>query len=167
MMRPSKESILKICCSKACASLDLDGKLQVSSPAANLYPQEAKVSHDVYMLLPSEKFMCDANGLRHDATAPSPWQQKYRLKLLQNLHGLKDAGATWFDHLAKELTAMNFQQGLPVNPVACVSVLSQAPSYPGSPVRMTRNMSLSHFTKSDRNNRAIGSVLPTGLVASN
>ena len=75
------------------------------------YPQ-AKVSHDVYML-PPEKFICDANGLKHSASAPSPWQQKYRLKLvLQNLHGLKDAGATWFNHLTKELKAMNFQQGL-------------------------------------------------------
>ena len=74
------------------------------------YPQ-AKVSHDVYML-PPEKFICDANGLKHSASAPSPWQQKYRLKLLQNLYGLKDAGATWFNHLTKELKAMNFQQGL-------------------------------------------------------
>ena len=47
------------------------------------YPQ-AKVSHDVYML-PREKFVCNANSLRHEATAPSPWKQKYRLKLLQNL----------------------------------------------------------------------------------
>ena len=38
--------------------------------------------------------MCNANGLRHEATAPSLWKQKYRLKLLQNLYGLKDAGAT-------------------------------------------------------------------------
>ena len=63
-------------------------------------------------MLPLEKFVCDANGLRHDATAPSPWKQKYRLKLLQNLYGLKDAGATWFNHLTKELTTMGFKQGL-------------------------------------------------------
>ena len=35
-------------------------------------------------MLPPEKFVCDADRLRHDATAPSPWKQKYRLKLLQN-----------------------------------------------------------------------------------
>ena len=29
-----------------------------------------------------------------------------------HFHGLKDAGATWFNHLTKELTAMGFEQGL-------------------------------------------------------
>ena len=48
---------------------------------------------------PPEKFICDAKGLKFDTQAPSPWAQKYRLKLLQNLYGLKDAGATWFNHL--------------------------------------------------------------------
>ena len=37
-------------------------------------------------MLPPEKFICDANGLKHNASAPSPWQQKYRLKL--NVCGL-------------------------------------------------------------------------------
>ena len=31
------------------------------------------------------------------------------LKLVQNLYGLKDAGATWFEHLTQGLEAMNFK----------------------------------------------------------
>ena len=38
--------------------------------------------------------------------------KRYRLKLLQNLHGLKDVGTTWFNHLTKRLMDMGFQQGL-------------------------------------------------------
>ena len=37
----------------------------------------------------------------------------HRSKLLRNLHGLKDAGATWFNHLCKGLTKdLNFKQSL-------------------------------------------------------
>ena len=33
--------------------------------------------------------------LQLNQTAKPPWKQQHRLKLLQNSHGLKDAGATW------------------------------------------------------------------------
>ena len=72
------------------------------------YPQ-AKVSHDIYMLIP-EKFKVKDKELVLDQQAPSPWKQDHRLKLLQNLYGLKDAGATWYEHLKKGLFARGFTQ---------------------------------------------------------
>ncbi len=74
------------------------------------YPQ-AKVSHDIFMLIP-EKFRVQGEELILDQQAPSPWKQNHRLKLLQNLYGLKDAGATWYEHLKKGLFARNFVQSL-------------------------------------------------------
>ena len=75
------------------------------------YPQ-AKISHDVYML-PPEKFTYSKSRLILDQEAPSPWKSRYRLKLLQNLYGLKDAGNTWYNHLRKGLTTkMGFRQSL-------------------------------------------------------
>ena len=42
-----------------------------------------------------------------------PWKQRHRLKLLQNLCGLKDEGATWYKHLRNRLTKdMGFTQSL-------------------------------------------------------
>ena len=72
------------------------------------YPQ-AKVSHDLYMLVP-EKFKVENGKLKLDQDAPSPWKQSHKLKLLQNLYGLKDAGATWYEHLKKGLFARGFTQ---------------------------------------------------------
>ena len=72
------------------------------------YPQ-AKVSHDLYMLVP-DKFKVQNGKLQMDQAAPPPWQQKYKMKLLQNLYGLKDAGATWFNHLKKGLLDRGFMQ---------------------------------------------------------
>ena len=80
------------------------------------YPQ-AKVSHDLYMLVP-DKFKVQNGKLQMDLAAPPPWQQKYKMKLLQNLYGLKDAGATWFNHLKKGLLDRGFMQSQ-VNP--CLS----------------------------------------------
>ena len=72
------------------------------------YPQ-AKVSHDLYMLVP-DKFKVQNGKLQMDQAAPPPWQQKYKMKLLQNLYRLKDAGATWFNHLKKGLLDRGFTQ---------------------------------------------------------
>ena len=72
------------------------------------YPQ-AKVSHDLYMLVP-DKFKVQNGNLKLDQAAPPPWQQRYKMKLLQNLYGLKDAGATWFNHLKKGLLDRGFKQ---------------------------------------------------------
>ena len=72
------------------------------------YPQ-AKVSHDVYMLIP-DKFRVKEGKLVLDQTAPSPWKQQHKLQLIQKLYGLKDAGATWFEHLRKGLTDRGFTQ---------------------------------------------------------
>ena len=72
------------------------------------YPQ-AKVSHDLYMLVP-EKFKVNNNKLELDQQAPQPWKQRYKMKLLQNLYGLKDAGATWFNHLKTGLLKRGFTQ---------------------------------------------------------
>ena len=54
------------------------------------YPQ-AKVSHDLYMLVP-DKFKVQDNKLVMDQDPPPPWKQRYKMKLIQNLYGLKDAG---------------------------------------------------------------------------
>ena len=72
------------------------------------YPQ-AKVSHDVYTILP-EKFTVRNNKLVLDINSPSPWKQKHKLKLIQNLYGLRDAGATWFEHLKTGLLKRGFVQ---------------------------------------------------------
>ena len=72
------------------------------------YPQ-AKVSNDVFMLVP-EKFSAKNKQLALDQGAQSPWRQQYKLKLLQNLYGLKDAGATWYEHLKKGLKERKFVQ---------------------------------------------------------
>ena len=74
------------------------------------YPQ-AKVSHDVFMNVP-EKFKVDKGELVYDPNALSPHKQKDKLKLIQNLYGLKDGGATWFAHLNKGLLARGFKQSL-------------------------------------------------------
>ena len=75
------------------------------------HPQ-AKVSHDVFML-PPDKFDVQDGKLQLNQTAKPPWKQQHRLKLLQNLHGLKDAGATWFNHLRKGLVEdLKFKQSL-------------------------------------------------------
>ena len=72
------------------------------------YPQ-AKVSHELYMLVP-DKFKVQDNKLVMDQDAPPPWKQRYKMKLIQNLYGLKDAGATWFKHLKQGLLNQNFKQ---------------------------------------------------------
>ena len=72
------------------------------------YPQ-AKVSHDLYMLVP-DKFKVQNNDLVMDHDAPPPWKQKFKMKLIQNLYGLKDAGTTWFNHLRQGLLDRNFKQ---------------------------------------------------------
>ncbi len=72
------------------------------------YPQ-AKASHDIFMLVP-ERFEVRDNNLVLNQAARSPWKQEHRLKLLQNLYGLKDAGATWYEHLKKGLFARKFTQ---------------------------------------------------------
>ena len=61
------------------------------------------------MLVP-EKFKVQNNKLVPDANAESPWRQRHKLKLIQNLYGLKDAGATWFNHLKKGLLERDFVQ---------------------------------------------------------
>ncbi len=63
---------------------------------------QAKVSHDACVLIP-EKFRVQHGKLVLDQDALSPWKQRCKLKLPQNLHGLKDAGATWCEHLKKGL----------------------------------------------------------------
>ena len=45
-----------------------------------------------------------------DQDALSPWKQRHKLKLPQNLHGLKDAGAAWHEHLKKGLIKRGFAQ---------------------------------------------------------
>ena len=72
------------------------------------YPN-AKVSHALYMLVP-DKLKVQNGKLQIDKSAPPPWQQKCKMKLLQNLYGLKDAGATWFNHLKKGLLHHGFKQ---------------------------------------------------------
>ena len=72
------------------------------------YPQ-AKVSHYLYMLVP-DKFKVENSKLHMDQATPPPWQQKYKMKLLQNLYGLKDAGSTWFNHLQKGLLGRGSKQ---------------------------------------------------------
>ena len=72
------------------------------------YPQ-AKVSHDLCMHIP-EKFEVQKGDLMLNQTAQPPWKQFHKLQLLQNLYGLKDAGATWHEHLKKGLFARNFKQ---------------------------------------------------------
>ena len=71
------------------------------------------------MLLPlsepsnNDKFEVKDGKLQLNQTAKPPWKQQHRLKLLQNLHGLKDAGATWFNQLRKGLTEdLKFKQSL-------------------------------------------------------
>ena len=64
-------------------------------------------------MLPPEKFDIQDGKLTLNQTAIPPWKQRHRLKLLQNLYGLKDAGATWFKHLRKGLTEdLKFKQSL-------------------------------------------------------
>ena len=71
---------------------------------------QARVSHDVFMLLPERFKVVDRETMVLDTEAKSPWKLKHRLKLLQNLCGLKDAGATWFSHLQKGLLNRKFRQ---------------------------------------------------------
>ena len=61
------------------------------------------------MLVP-EKFKVQNNNLVLDQTAPAPWKQNFKMKLLQNLYGLKDAGAAWFKHLKNGLLKRGFTQ---------------------------------------------------------
>ena len=61
------------------------------------------------MLVP-DKFKVQNGNLKLDQAAPPPWQQRYKMKLLQNLYGLKDTGATWFNHLKKGLLERGFKQ---------------------------------------------------------
>ena len=64
-------------------------------------------------MLPPEKFDVQDGKLQLNQTAKPPWKQQHRSKLLQNLHGLKDAGATWFNHLRKGLVEdLKFKQSL-------------------------------------------------------
>ena len=56
------------------------------------YPQ-AKVSYDIFMNVP-EKFRVANGKLIGEPYALLPHKQKDRLKLIQNLYGLKDGGAT-------------------------------------------------------------------------
>ena len=55
------------------------------------YPQ-AKVSHNLHMLVPN-KFKVQNGKLHLDQAATPPWQQKYKMKLLQNLHRLVQHGS--------------------------------------------------------------------------
>ena len=100
----------------------LRGRISVvQSTSTNLRPgkidfalacPQAKVSHDVFML-PPDKFDVQDGKLQLNQTAKPPWKQQHRLKLSQNLHGLKDAGATWFNHLRKGLIEdLKFKQSL-------------------------------------------------------
>ena len=61
------------------------------------------------MLIP-EKFKVECDKLILDPQAPQPWKQHHKLKLIKNLHGLKDARANWFEHLKKGLKERNFEQ---------------------------------------------------------
>ena len=72
------------------------------------YPQ-VKVSHDLYMLVP-DKLKVQNGKLQMDQTTPPPWQQSYKMKLLQNLYRLKDAIVIWFNHLKKGLLHHGFKQ---------------------------------------------------------
>ena len=73
---------------------------------------QAKVSHDVFML-PPDKFDVQDGKPQLNQTAKPPWKQQHQSNLPQNLHGLKDAGATWFNHLRKGLTEdLKFKQSL-------------------------------------------------------
>ena len=65
-------------------------------------------------MLPPERFkVVDRETMVLDTEARSPWKLKHRLKLLQNLCGLKDAGNTWHEHLRKGLVNdLGFQQSL-------------------------------------------------------
>ena len=72
------------------------------------YPQ-AKVSHDLYMHIP-ERFRVEDNQLKLDKESRNPFKAQHKLRLLQNLCGLKDAGATWFSHLQKGLLKRKFKQ---------------------------------------------------------
>ena len=57
-----------------------------------------------------EKFTVSNDKLTLDQNAPPPFKQHHKLKLLQNLYGLKDAGATWFNHLKQGLLRRDFKQ---------------------------------------------------------
>ena len=72
------------------------------------HPQ-AKVSHDLFMHIP-ERFKVLNNQLSLDKDATNPFKADHKLKLLQNLCGLKDAGATWFEHLRAGLLKRDFVQ---------------------------------------------------------
>ena len=73
-----------------------------------------KKLHDLYMLVP-DKFNAHNGKHQMDQATPPPWQQRYKMKLLQNLYSLKDMGATWFNHLKKGLLDRCFKQSQ-VNP---------------------------------------------------
>ena len=77
------------------------------------HPQ-AKVSHDVCMHIP-EKFKVKGDKLALDTNAPSPCKQDHKLRSLQNLCGLKDAGAAWFSPLKEGSIEQHFAQSK-VNP---------------------------------------------------
>ena len=70
------------------------------------YPQ-AKVSHDIFMHIP-ERFGAKRKALQLDKANRNPFKEKHKLKLLQNLCGLKDAGAAWFSHLRDGLLKRKF-----------------------------------------------------------
>ncbi len=57
-----------------------------------------------------EKFEVSSGELTLDQNARAPWKQGHKLKLVQNLCGLKDAGATWFEHLESGVLARGFTQ---------------------------------------------------------
>ena len=72
---------------------------------------QAKVSHDLFMHIP-ERFRVLNDQLVLDKEAKEPFKARHKLKLLQNLYGLKDAGATWFEHVRKGLLDREFVQSL-------------------------------------------------------
>ena len=58
---------------------------------------QAKVSHNLFMHTP-EQFKVTNGSLSLVKDVTNPFKADHKLKPLQNLCGLKDAGATWFEH---------------------------------------------------------------------
>ena len=72
------------------------------------FPQ-ASMSHNLCVHTP-ERFKVQNNKLTLDKDVRNPFKANHKLKLSQNLHGLKDAGATWFEHLRKGPLECGFHQ---------------------------------------------------------